>query len=165
MLRAAELAGIEVDARVTPGGWVWPQLKDPRLPFAAILTLYAVLGFTVLGFNRSPAQMLTLIASGCALDAALAFLLRGARVVPLSAYITSCSLALLLNYAHASWLLFLPVYLAIGSKYLLTFRDRHIFNPSMFGVAVPSTNSRSRWDCSGESVPLKVARSAAWLSL
>ena len=25
--------------------------------------------------------------------------------------------------------------LTIGSKYLLTFRGRHVFNPSMFGVA------------------------------
>src|SRR5262245_29841311 len=94
---------------------VWPSARDPRLPFAGLLTLYAVLGFTFLGFNRTPWQMLALVGSGCLLDTALTRTLRGVWIVPLSAYITCCSLALLLNYAHASWLLFLPVLLAIGS--------------------------------------------------
>ena len=52
-------------------------------------------------------------------DIALHYALRERRlIVPLSAYISSLSLALLLNYAHDSWLLFLPVFLTIGSKYL-----------------------------------------------
>src|SRR6185503_16543400 len=71
----------------------------------------------------------------CALDVALAWVLRGQRLVPVSAYISGLSLALLLNYSHDYFLLFLPVLLAIGSKHLLTFRGRHVFNPSMFGVA------------------------------
>ncbi|HEX6737921.1 MAG TPA: FG-GAP-like repeat-containing protein, partial [Vicinamibacteria bacterium] len=75
------------------------------------------------------------VGAACALDVALAWLLRGQRLVPLSAYITGLSLALLLNYSHDYFLLFLPVLLAIGSKHLLTFRGRHVFNPSMFGVA------------------------------
>lgn len=108
---------------------------DPRLPFAALLTLYAVAGFSVLGFNRTPLQMLAIVASGCALDAGLARLLDRRRLVPLSAYISCCSLAILLNYSHASWVLFLPVLLTIGSKYVFTFEGKHVFNPSMFGVA------------------------------
>lgn len=114
---------------------LWPSARDPRLPFAALLTLYAVLGLTFLGFNRTPWQMLALVASGCLLDLALTRTLRGVWIVPLSAYITCCSLALLLNYAHASWLLFLPVLLAIGSKHVITFKGRHVLNPSMFGVS------------------------------
>ncbi|MFY0583043.1 hypothetical protein ACN28S_60005 [Cystobacter fuscus] len=55
--------------------------------------------------------------------------------MPLSGYISCCSLALLLNYSHSSWMLLLPVWLTIGSKYVLTFQGRHVFNPSMFGVA------------------------------
>src|SRR6185295_9507862 len=90
--------------RAPSAGWAWPSWRDPRLPFALILTTYAICGFSFLGFNRSPAQMLTIVASGCLLDMGLAWLLRRQRLVPLSAYITSCSLALLLNYAHASWL-------------------------------------------------------------
>jgi len=116
-------------------GWIWPRWNDPRLPFAAILTLYGVLGFSFFGFNRSPAQMAAIVVSGSVLDAGLTWLLRREKVVPLSAYISCCSLALLLNYSHSSWLLLLPVWLTIGSKYVLTFEGRHVFNPSMFGVA------------------------------
>lgn len=117
-------------------GWQWPSWRDPRFPFAAVLTCYAILGLTFFGFNRNPLQMCMMVASGCVLDMALAWLVKRQRLVPLSAYITCCSLVLLLNFAHSSWLLFLPVYLSIGSKYVLTYQGRHVFNPSLFGVAV-----------------------------
>jgi hypothetical protein len=112
-------------------GW-----SDPRLPFAAILTLYCLLGVGWLGMNRGPGQMAAIVFGGALLDALLHRLVRGAWIVPLSAYISCCSLALLLNYSHTYRHLFLPVLLAIGSKWLLTWRGRHVFNPSMFGVAV-----------------------------
>ncbi|MGZ3457265.1 MAG: FG-GAP-like repeat-containing protein [Archangium sp.] len=126
---------VHATPRVERWGWQWPRWTDPRLPFAAILTLYGVLGFCFFGFNRSPWQMATIVASGSVLDAGLGWLLRREKVVPLSGYISCCSLALLLNYSHSSWLLLLPVWLTIGSKYVLTFERRHVFNPSMFGVA------------------------------
>jgi Na+-translocating ferredoxin:NAD+ oxidoreductase RnfD subunit len=128
--------------RVERWGWIWPRWTDPRLPFAALLTLYGVLGFSFFGFNRSPMQMATIVITGSVLDAALGWLLRKEKVVPLSGYISCCSLALLLNYSHHSWLLVLPVWLAIGSKYVLTFEGRHVFNPSMFGVATSLLLSR-----------------------
>ena len=110
--------------------------SDPRWPLAALLTLYAVLGVTVLRFNRSPLQMLVTVIAACALDLLLRRLVAKQPLeLPLSAWITGVSLALLLNYSHTYWLLFVPVFLAIGSKYLLTFEGRHVFNPSMFGVA------------------------------
>jgi Na+-translocating ferredoxin:NAD+ oxidoreductase RnfD subunit len=114
----------------------WPRRDDPRWPFAALLTTYAVLGLTLLGFNRSPAQVAVVVVTGTLLDMFLTRWLKGQWVFPLSAYITCCSLALLLNHSHASPLLLVPVLLAIGSKQLLTFRGRHVFNPSMFGVSV-----------------------------
>jgi ASPIC/UnbV protein/VCBS repeat protein len=111
-------------------------VRDPRWAFGGLLVLYAVLGCTLLGFNRSPAQILWIVGASCLLDFSLAYLLRGQRIVPLSACITGLSLALLLNYAHGSPLLLFPVYLAIGSKYVFTYRGKHVFNPSLFGVAV-----------------------------
>jgi hypothetical protein len=117
--------------------WSVPSFSDPRVPFAAILSVYAVLGCTVLTFNRGPQHILMTVVAGCLLDMALHWLLRErVLVVPLSAYISSLSLALLLNYAHDSWLLFLPVFLTIGSKYLLTYEGAHVFNPSMCGITL-----------------------------
>ena len=112
-------------------GWT-----DPRIPFAAILTLYCLLGLGWLGMNRSPGQMALIVGAGSALDMALGWFVHRRLVLPLSAYISCCSLALLLNYSHTYRHLFLPVLLAIGSKHLLTFGGKHVFNPSMFGVAV-----------------------------
>lgn len=106
------------------------------MPFAAILTAYVVMGTAWLGFNRSPLQIASIVAAGCALDMGLHWLLRKRELlVPLSAYISALSIAILLNFAHDPWLLFLPIFLTIGSKYLFTVDGKHHFNPSLFGVA------------------------------
>lgn len=108
---------------------------DPRLPFAGILTVYAVLGCTWFGFNRNPTQILLTVVAGCLMDMTFHWLFRGhTLLLPLSAYISSVSIALLLNYSHNYYLLFLPVFFCIGSKYVFTFRGRHVFNPSLFGL-------------------------------
>jgi hypothetical protein len=119
----------------TKHGWEMPRWNDPRIPFAATLSLYGILGFSWLGFNRNPWQMLTIVAAGSALDVLFTWLFKKKKVFPLSAYISCCSLALLLNYAHASWVLLFPVLMAVGSKQVLTFEGKHVYNPSMFGVA------------------------------
>lgn len=111
-----------------------PARNDPRIPFACIQTLYAVLGCALLGFNRNPTQILLTVAAGCVLEIGLHRLLKRAWIFPLSAYISSISVALLLNYSHNYYLLFLPVFFTIASKYIFTFQGRHVFNPSLFGV-------------------------------
>lgn len=113
-----------------------PDRNDLRWIFASILSLYGVLGFSIFGFNRTPLQMGLIVASGCLLDMALSRLANRPFRFPLSAYISCASLALLLNYAHGSAVLLYPVLLAIGSKYVFTFEGRHVFNPSLFGVAM-----------------------------
>lgn len=56
------------------------------------------------------------------------------RLVPLSAFISMMSIALLLNYSHNYYLLFLPAFFTIISKYVFTFHGKHVFNPSLFGL-------------------------------
>ncbi len=112
-----------------------PAWSDPRIPFLGILAVYVVLGVTVLGFNRSPAQILLTVGGACGLDMLLHYLLRGRRLLfPLSAAITGCSLCILANYAHGPWLPAVPVFFAIASKYLFTFEGKHVYNPSLFGL-------------------------------
>ncbi len=114
----------------------WPNPKDPRIPFACILSLYAVLGCTTLGFNRNPVQILLTVAAAGLLELGLHRALKGTWILPLSAYISGVSLSLLLNYSHNYYLLFFPVFFTIASKYLFTFQGRHVFNPSLFGVVI-----------------------------
>jgi hypothetical protein len=142
---AAELSPVAVPAEhrlINARGWEVPTLKDPRLPFAALLVTYAVMGFTFLGFNRQWWQMLLIVSTGSALEVVLSWVFSKRKIVPLSALISCTSLGILLNYSHHSWVLFFPVFLTIGSKYLLTFQGRHVFNPSMFGVAMSLLLSR-----------------------
>ena len=126
------------DLATALGARVWtgvPTRRDARWPFAALLTSFAVLGASVLGFNRSPTQMAITVVAGCALDVLLHFLLRERKLlVPLSAYISSLSIALLLDYAHDHVSMFFPIALTIGGKYAFTHQGRHVFNPSLFGV-------------------------------
>jgi Na+-translocating ferredoxin:NAD+ oxidoreductase RnfD subunit len=107
---------------------------DPRIPFFFILSSYLVLGFYLLGFNRTPYQALVTTICTCALE----FLFKGTFKkkweFPLSALITSVSLSLLLNYSHNYYILVVPAFFAIGSKYLLTFNGKHAFNPAQIAV-------------------------------
>ena len=137
--RMSSVASIDVIPSVVPSsratGWIIPKKGDPRIPFAFILTAYAVLGCTTLGFNRTPVQILVTVTAGCLLDMGLHWLFcHRERMVPLSAFISMISIGLLLNYAHNYYLLFLPVFFTVISKYVLTFRGRHVFNPSLFGL-------------------------------
>lgn len=108
--------------------------RDPRLIVAALLFLYLTLGVTVLGFNRSPVQIAITSLFACALDVVLMAAFRKRIEWPLSALITSFSLSILLNYSHTWTLLFIPVFLAIASKYLFTVDGRHVYNPALFGI-------------------------------
>jgi Na+-translocating ferredoxin:NAD+ oxidoreductase RnfD subunit len=118
--------------------WQWerkPSLSDPRLVILGILSTYIILGITVLGFNRSPAQILLIIGSACLFDMVLHWLFKQRQLLfPLSAAITGCSLSILTNFAHNSWLPLVPVFFAISSKYLFTVKGRHIYNPALFGI-------------------------------
>lgn len=107
---------------------------DVRWIIAIILGSYNVLGFTILGFNRSPLQMLTIAAMACAMEVLLCYWVQKKWIFPLSALITSFSLSLLLNYSHSYWILAVPVFFAIGSKYFLTLNGKHFFNPALAGI-------------------------------
>ena len=109
---------------------------DPRIPIAAVLFTYLVLGLTVLGFNRSPWQAVTTTISCCFLEVALTWLFKRKWVFPLSAMITSFSLSFLLNYSHDFYLLFVPLFFAIGSKYIFMFKGKHALNPAMAGISL-----------------------------
>lgn len=115
--------------------WARFQETDPRIFVVGILFTYLVLGMTLLGFNRSPEQALLTTSLCCGLEFFLTRIFYGKWIFPLSAMITSFSLSFLLSYSHHSWMIILPILLAIGSKYVLRLNGRHFFNPALFGVA------------------------------
>jgi Na+-translocating ferredoxin:NAD+ oxidoreductase RnfD subunit len=130
-----------------PGRKAWniPRRSDPRWVFAGLLACYAAAGCTVLGFNRAPLQILLTVAACAGLDMLFARVLRGERLFPLSAFITGLGLSLLVNYPHDLLLLFLPVFFAVASKYVLTCGGRHAFNPGLIGVLAAITLGGGRF--------------------
>lgn len=112
------------------------QKLDPRIPVFFILLTYLVLGFTLLGFNRTPTQALITTFSTCLLEVVLARLLRKKWIFPFSALVTSMSLSILLNYSHNYYMLLVPVYYSIATKYVFTINGRHVFNPAQIAVTL-----------------------------
>jgi enediyne biosynthesis protein E4 len=111
-----------------------PPFSDVRWRAFGLLFLYLVSGMTFLGFSRKPDQVFLLIATGAFLDVLLSGLLKGKKIFPLSAMISCCSLAILLNWSYDFHYLFLPAFICIASKYLITLNGRHFFNPSLFAI-------------------------------
>ena len=112
---------------------VAPTLRDPRVMLAFALTLWTVFGQTFLYFDRNPFQIGAAVLTGCGIDMLLAFWLQRQLLVPISAYITSLSIGILL--ASNDWRVFAVAALwGVTSKYLLRAGDRHFFNPSNFGI-------------------------------
>lgn len=112
---------------------VVPKLRDPRVTLAAALTLWTVLGQTMLYFNRDLTQILVAAGTACVLDSLLALFFMRQLLVPISAYITGLSIGILL--ASHDWRVFAVASAwAVLSKYLLRIKDRHFFNPSNFGI-------------------------------
>jgi enediyne biosynthesis protein E4 len=120
---------------------MWNQLvseyrRDPRWAVALCLLTYLLLGFTLLGFNRNPFQVLATVAAAVALQMIFDWIFFRRIVLPLSACITGMGISLLLNYSHDFWPLLIPVFFAISTKFIITFKGKHTFNPAMIAVVL-----------------------------
>ena len=124
------------------------QLQDPRLLQIAVLS--ALLGYGMLGldFEVAPAAAVLVLAS--ALASQLLFcLLRGQRFDPRSPLISALSLCLLLRTGDPS-LLCLAAFIAVGSKFVLRVRGKHVFNPTTFAIVVMLWVTDSVWVSPGQ---------------
>ena len=108
---------------------------DPRYLIAFLITLVLVvaqLRYHVLGGYHTLALAL-LACTGT--EALLSWFDRGKVVNLQSAYISGISLTLLLKpQGGAVWPFLLGGFLAISSKYVLRYRDNHVWNPTNFAI-------------------------------
>jgi len=117
-------------------GWGLSRI-DPKYLIVFLITLVLVVGearYSILGgYNR----LATTLGICVATEVFLSWFLRGRIVNISSAYITGISLALLIKpQANLLWPFALGAFLAIASKYVLTYRGRHLWNPSNFAIAL-----------------------------
>ncbi len=107
--------------------------RDPRLLQIAFLTSFLVLGVTALGLQIEPWMPPLLLASTCAVQ----WICERALRLPPSGFrsplITGLGLSLLLR-TDALWVPPLAATIAIGAKYLIRVRGKHVFNPGMLGL-------------------------------
>lgn len=116
--------------------WEFGKKIDPRYLIAFLITVVLVaaqLRYHMFGGY----ERLALALGVClAVEALLSWFDRGKVVNLLSAYISGISLTLLIKpQGGALWPFALGGFLAISSKYVLRYRDNHLWNPTNFAVA------------------------------
>lgn len=112
-------------------------LTSPKNLMTALITVILVLGEWRYGVVGGYEKLVLTLGTCVAVEVLLGwFLVR--RVPPLqSAYISGISLTLLLRPAGGvMWPFVVGAALAIGSKYVLRYQRRHLWNPSNLGIAV-----------------------------
>lgn len=120
-----------------PNAWAQPRKGiDPRWLSSSLLTLILVIGqwrFQILGDSYVP--WLLALSTALAAEILLHWLHTGRGVNLLSAYISGNSVAILLKpQGSLLWPFVVCALLAILSKYVLRYRDRHLWNPTNFSV-------------------------------
>jgi len=110
---------------------------DPKYLIVFLITLVLVVGearYSILGGYQ---RLATTLGICVATELLLSWWLRGRVANVASAYITGISLALLIKpQANILWPFALGAFIAIASKYVLTYRGRHLWNPSNFAIAL-----------------------------
>lgn len=122
-------------ATYAPRWWIRAQRIDARILIAGLITLVLILAqlryHIVGGYERLALALLTCLA----VEAVLSWFDRGEVVNLQSAYISGLSLTLLVKpQGGALWPFVIGGVLAIASKYVLRYRDNHLWNPTNFAI-------------------------------
>ena len=125
------------------------RLRDPRYFQVAVLTSLLAVGIGLLDFGIRWQNAVTIILTAQIVQFLGTRLVGLPRFDPLSALITSLSLTLLLRTEFAS-LAGAAAVIAIGSKFLVRFRNKHIFNPANVALVSLMLLSDSAWVSSGQ---------------
>ena len=108
---------------------------DSRFVAPIFITFILLVGQLTYGILESYAMTALAIVTAVALELVLGRLLVGKWPHLASAYISGISVGILTRSPYA-WPFALCSAISITSKYVLRVRDRHIWNPSNFGIAV-----------------------------
>ena len=130
-------------------GALTTRLRDPRYYQVAVLSALLTYGITVLEFGVHWQHALTILATAQATQLIAGRLVGLPRFDPLSALITSLSLTLLLRTDSIS-VAFLAALIAIGSKFVVRFNGKHVFNPANVAIVTLMFATDHAWLSSGQ---------------
>jgi len=116
--------------------WDLGRKIDPRYLIAFLITLVLVAAQVRYHMLGSYDRLVVALGVCMATEALLSWFDRGKVVNLLSAYISGISLTLLIKpQGGALWPFALGGFLAISSKYVLRYRENHLWNPTNFAIA------------------------------
>jgi Na+-transporting NADH:ubiquinone oxidoreductase subunit NqrB len=128
---------------------VWKRLPDPRCYQVLVLTSLLAFGITVLDFGIHWQNAIAIVVAAQAMQYLGSRIVELPRFDPLSALITSLSLTLLLR-TDLLILAALAAVIAIGSKFLVRVRGKHVFNPANIALVSMMLLSDQAWISSGQ---------------
>ena len=128
-------AAVAAERNALVHAWQRASRIDPRYLIAFLITMVLVAAqlryHMVGGYDR----LLLALAMCTGTEAVLSWFDRGKVVNLLSAYISGISLTLLIKpQGSALWPFVVGGFLAISSKYVLRYRDNHLWNPTNFAI-------------------------------
>ena len=125
------------------------RLRDPRYYQIAVLSLLLSYGTGVLDFGIRWQNALIIVVTALVAQFAGTAYARLPRFDPLSPLITALSLTLLLR-TDMLLLAAVAASVAVGSKFVLRFRGKHVFNPANFALVTVMLASDHAWVSSGQ---------------
>ena len=125
------------------------RLRDPRYYQIVVLTTLLTIGIGVLDFGIRWQNAIVIMLMAQAAQYMGTRLFRLPRFDPLSALITSLSLTLLLR-TELIPLAAAAAAIAIGSKFLVRVRGKHVFNPANVALVTLMLLSDQAWVSSGQ---------------
>jgi len=125
------------------------RLRDPRCYQVVALGTLLTFGAFELGIGASASNVAAIFITALGTQWLLTRWLGTGRFDPLSPLITSLSLSLLFR-TDTPALAVAAAGLAIGSKFLLRIRGKHVFNPATFGIVALFIASDHAWISTGQ---------------
>ncbi|MDH3304912.1 MAG: RnfABCDGE type electron transport complex subunit D [Gammaproteobacteria bacterium] len=125
------------------------RFQDPRYYQIAVLTSLVCFGVIALDFGIRWQNAATIVITALGVQFLGTLYAKLPRFDPLSPLITSLSLTLLLRSDEFA-LAAAAAAIAIGSKFLLRFRGKHLFNPANLGLVTLMVSSDQAWVSSGQ---------------
>lgn len=125
------------------------KFRDPRYYQIAVLSTLVTFGVVGLDFGIHAYNAAAIVITALGVQYVATKILGLPRFDPLSALITSLSLTLLLRTDLLTFAA-LAAALAIGSKFLIRVRGKHVFNPANFAIVTLMLSSDDVWISSGQ---------------
>lgn len=125
------------------------QRIDPRWCQIASLSSLLLWGSTVLGFDASPFRIAAILGTALLTQLLATALSRLPSFEWKSALISGLGLCFLLR-SDTIWLILLGAVLAIGSKFVIRWRGKHVFNPTNFAIVLLLATTDRVWVSAGQ---------------